>query len=129
VRQDPAPTGEDAPAIPHALVVSECQDRLEVQGRIVRRHFWRRLLPGVGVTSYMLVSVAVGPSAPALIVTGLFGLFTAREVVKFRSNLTTLRGREAELATLMEMEPAESPPPDHDPPDGRAEGEDDRDDR
>jgi len=64
-----------------------------------------------------------------LIVTGLFGLFTAREVVKFRSNLTTLRGREAELATLMEMEPAESPPPDHDPPDGRAEGEDDRDDR
>lgn len=84
----------------HELAVTECQDRLEVAGRVVRRHFWRRLLPALGVTSYMAVSAAVGLGTPAAIMAGVFGLFAGREAVRFRKNLTRLRDLEGELASL-----------------------------
>ena len=92
---------EPSPAeVPHGLAVSDCRDRLEAEHRVVRRHFWRRLLPGVGVTSYLAVSTAVGVGGPVLWFTVGFGLLTAREAVRFRSNLVRLRALEAELAAL-----------------------------
>ncbi len=95
----PGSAGE-GPDSPHVLAVTECEDRMEVQGRVVRRHFWRRLLPGVGVTSYMAASVATGLGTPALVVTAVFAAFTAREALTFRTNLSRLRALEAELASL-----------------------------
>lgn len=50
----PPASEREPPDSPHVLAVSECEDRLEVQARVVRRHFWRRLLPGVGVMSRAL---------------------------------------------------------------------------
>lgn len=94
------PPQPDEQDVPHALVVSECQDRLEVESRIVRRHFWRRLLPGVGITSYAAVSIALGAGTPVVILMAMFGLFTAREAVVFRENLARLRDTELELAAL-----------------------------
>lgn len=96
----PPASEREPPDSPHVLAVSECEDRLEVQTRVVRRHFWRRLLPGVGVMSYMGVSTALGLGTPFLVMTVVFGLFTAREALTFRKNLAGLRALESELALL-----------------------------
>lgn len=85
---------------PHAWAVAECQDRLEVESRIVRRHFWRRLLPGVGITSYAAASIVLGAGTPVLVLMAMFGLLTAREAVVFRKNLARLREVEHELLSL-----------------------------
>lgn len=85
---------------PHAFALSRCQDELDVMVRVVRRHFWRRLLPGLGITTYMVVYALVGvPSAAWMLAAG-FGGFTAFEALKFRGNLKKLRALENELEEL-----------------------------
>lgn len=93
----PRPEEKDTPL---GLALSDCQDRLDVQGRLVRRHFWRRLLPGIGITSYAAVTVALGAGTPVVMVMAISGLFTVREALVFRRNLSRLRDTEVELAEL-----------------------------
>lgn len=102
------PDADDERA-PHGWAVAECQDRLEVESRLIRRHFWRRLLPSIGVTSYAAVSVVTGAGAPVAIVTAMFGLVTGREALVFRKNLARLRAVELELASLKEGSASDDP--------------------
>lgn len=62
---------------------------------MVRRHFWRRLLPCIGVTTYMgIIAFSADLGAPALAAAAAFGLLTAREALRFRENLDRLRALE-----------------------------------
>lgn len=105
----PTPSQSTPFESPRSFAVAECEDRLALQGVVVRRHFWRRVLPSVGVTSYMAVSVVMGLGTPALVATGVFVVLSLREAARFREKLVRLRGLEAELVSLRDAE-AESTP-------------------
>ena len=102
--EDPGSEAVESPhEVPHAFAVSDCRDRMVAQAAVVRRRFWRRLLPGVGITAAMVSSVIAGVGSSAAVVAIGFGVLTLREGLTFRRNLARLRELEDELQELRDM--------------------------